>query len=399
MLQGRIVLKRIALVFATACMLTVSEPPRAIAEETSFSTKIERHGDVVLVPVTLGNKTYSFVLDTGASLTVFDNSLKPLLNKPLGEQLIGTLSLPSTIEKFESPSYRVGPFPATHKDPVVTTDLSRFRQITGHNIQGILGMSFLRDFVVQIDFDKGSVTLSRTLSDETDSKAVEIPLGQSRNGLHTIAGRIPAADQPLDVSFQVDTGASGVSLNVAQFRLLLDQKQLQIVGKTISSDLGSDRWDYKARLSSLSVDKFEHANLLVSHTFSPQQTSVMGLSYLSRFKVTFDFPNQKLLLEPGKQFRKRLEPNRSGIRLLRPEKETVVYSVDEGSPAQTAGVQPGDRIVKINDLGADTSTPFMLRNELDARPGSEIQLIFSRDGKSFKETLSIPLFEQIAGGQ
>jgi hypothetical protein len=394
MIQARFHLGRIALVLTVACAVTTSEPIRATGEETRFSTSIERHGDVVLIPVTLGEKTYSCVLDTGSSLMVFDNSLKPLLGKPLGEETVGTLSLPNTIEKFESPAYRVGPFPATHKEPVVTSDLSRFRQITGHNLRGILGMSFLRNFVVRIDFDKGSVSLSRTLSAETVSNAVKIPFELNRNGLPIIGGRIPAANRPHEVSFLVDTGASGVALNRALFQHLLEEEQLQIVGKTISSDLGNDHWNYKARVKALKLDKFEHTELLVSHTFSPQQPSVMGLSYLSRFRVTFDFPNQQLVLEPGKQFRKRIEPNRSGIRFLRPEAETVVYSIDEGSPAQSVGIRPGDRILTINDLDADTSTPFALRQELDAPPGREIKLVLSRDGKPFEQTLSIPQFDR-----
>ena len=85
------------------------------------------------------------------------------------------------------------------------------------------------------------------------------------------------------------------ALNLALFQHLLRQNSLHIVGKTISSDLGGDRWDSKARMHSLKIEKLEHKDLLVSHTFSAQQTSVIGLSYLSRYQVTFDFPKRQLL--------------------------------------------------------------------------------------------------------
>ena len=67
-------------------------------------------------------------------------------------------------------------FRATHKEPVVTTDLSKFQQISGYKIEGILGMSFLRDFVVQIDFDKGSVTLCKELATTPGLDVVKIPI-------------------------------------------------------------------------------------------------------------------------------------------------------------------------------------------------------------------------------
>jgi hypothetical protein len=60
----------------------------------------------------------------------------------------------------------------------------------------------------------------------------------------------------------------------------------------------------------------------------------LGLSFLSRHIVTFDFPNGRVYFEKGKEYKKVDETDMSGLHLLRISNETFVYSVDEGDIAK-----------------------------------------------------------------
>jgi C-terminal processing protease CtpA/Prc len=92
--------------------------------------------------------------------------------------------------------------------------------------------------------------------------------------------------------------------------------------------------------------------------------SHLGLSFLSRHIVTLDFPNNRIYLKKGKGFKKDDETDMSGLHLLRISNQTVVYSVDEGSPAQKAGIRANDIILKVGDKDANTYDILELRRLL-----------------------------------
>jgi hypothetical protein len=55
--------------------------------KSSFKTKLQEHVEAILLPVTIKDKPYTFLFDTGATLTVFDKSLEHLLGNPLNIKL------------------------------------------------------------------------------------------------------------------------------------------------------------------------------------------------------------------------------------------------------------------------------------------------------------------------
>jgi hypothetical protein len=59
---------------------------------------VAKGGDVILLPVRLKGKTYHFAMDTGASLTAYDRSLKPLLGQPISTARAQTNSKPIDVE-------------------------------------------------------------------------------------------------------------------------------------------------------------------------------------------------------------------------------------------------------------------------------------------------------------
>jgi len=54
------------------------------ADNIPSEFKVAKQGDIMLLPVKFTGKEYLFLLDTGASMTVFDISLKPELGDVKG---------------------------------------------------------------------------------------------------------------------------------------------------------------------------------------------------------------------------------------------------------------------------------------------------------------------------
>lgn len=68
----------------------------------------------------------------------------------------------------------------------------------------------------------------------------------------------------------------------------------------------------------------------------------------------------------------------SGLRLMRVEGETIVHSVDEGSPADMAGIRDRDTIVRIGDKPASEYKLADIRRLLRSGDGKEIVLTNKR---------------------
>ena len=68
-----------------------------------------------------------------------------------------------------------------------------------------------------------------------------------------------------------------------------------------------------------------------------------------------------------------------GIQPWRPDVEPVLGSVQNSSPAQRAGLQPGDRILSVNQQAVPTWQELV--DQLQANPGQTIQLTLERNGQ------------------
>lgn len=68
----------------------------------------------------------------------------------------------------------------------------------------------------------------------------------------------------------------------------------------------------------------------------------------------------------------------SGLHLLRENQLTVVYSVDENSPAFNGGIKPGDIIISVNDQSASSLTMKVIRRILQSQDGDKVTLRIRR---------------------
>jgi len=163
--------------------------------------KVEKDGDALLVPVKVAGKEYLFLVDTGSTMTVFDRTL--LAGKPKGDINVHTSASRCPFALYEVPKASLGLLdfraclarePSLWIDPrddscVAGLDFTRFREVLGRDIYGIIGMDFLHHYVLQIDFDEGELQLLRrvNLSDRSDSIELHynsegVPLVRCRAG-------------------------------------------------------------------------------------------------------------------------------------------------------------------------------------------------------------------------
>jgi len=373
-------LKVVLGLFLSVMLLTegCADEPKSTSEKPADQNilaefKIAKGGDPILLPVTFEGKEYLFVLDTGCSHTSFDTSLRHELGDVKKVERGLTAGNPIMVEVFDAPEVFLGPLNLQDSGQVSCFDLKMPSLINGRKISGIIGMNFLRKYVLQIDFDKGMLSFLQPPQKQHSRWGNELSISYNPLGIPQITANILDG---IKVDFDIDTaGNSTGGLNSNIFKQILSEKELKTSEILFATASGVIR-SREARISNLSVESFEYQELI----FSEANWSYLGLSFLSRHIVTFDFPNSRMYLEKGKGFKKIDETDMSGLHLLRISNNTVVHSVDEGSPAQKAGIRANDIILKVGNKDANIYDMWELRRFLMSGDGHKISMTIKRGG-------------------
>lgn len=272
---------------AAGALATPAAPPE---EHAGLALRVQA-GVIFVEALVNGEGPFTFILDTGASETV----LTPPVAKRLG---IGTVPVAAAQRKGSVRTLAVGrsvrrDLEVYVFDPPQAVPL---RLNHGLDYHGLLGYSFLRHYVVTVDYRNERLTLAPADpwlrgSRPRDASVHAIPF-TLRSGLIHARGTV---DGMGPVTFLVDTGsAEALLLPEAARRLKLRSRTMP--GR---SDFGIVA---VARLG-LGEAMAENVTAVVGHLESAERAGlqydgILGYPFLSRFEVTLDYPAGMLLLRP-----------------------------------------------------------------------------------------------------
>ena len=152
-----------SLVAVVGLTLVLAAPAVATMPADELETfSIGRNVEPIIIPVTIGDHSYPFLVDTGSTSSVFDVSLSPLLGDQIEHRIISTPVGPREFPFAKTKTASVGKLTWSGDSAVMLHDLSPLREALGLDIRGCLGMDFLSQFVVCLDFDQGQMTLLRS---------------------------------------------------------------------------------------------------------------------------------------------------------------------------------------------------------------------------------------------
>lgn len=325
------------------------------------SFDVQPHGDALLLPVTIGDREYQFILDTGTSITVFDKSLESLL--------IPTLSS-VTITGHEATLYEcrgatVGRSRLSLEGWALCKDLTEFREYTGHSLYGILGIDFLRGRVIQIDFEAGRL---HVLTSSRGAPGERITLGFRKNGLPTVAVDFPGLESR---PFLVDTGFLGIrdgGLSSSSIQHLIDTDQINLDDFDVESSESRAGVISKMKVHSVQEEQRRFGE-------STNDRDILGLGYLSRYTVTIDHSEARLYLAKRPSWNRNLARNRSGLRVGMTSQSIFITVVEKDSPGFVAGVSVGDQLLEINGKSVDKMTLHSSRLQLFSSADLELKIV------------------------
>ncbi len=281
----------------------VSVPFEAIGERPVFK-----------VYVNGAKEPLRFVLDTGSGMSVVSEEAARRLNlRPVARG--GMARAVGGGGRFEI-VYGFLPFLELGE-----TDTARIENVPVYirrfyndkeKIDGYIGLSALKGFVVVVDYGARNMTLlrGRAMKDDaviaTQTKtAVEIPVRTTSSGFLSGEVRLDGVERPL--SFVVDTGASVSVLSESlvaretEVDRYAEGARLRVYGAAgISENIRT------LLLPSLVFGAYQQKNLNavvldlgpINETAGFEQTGIIGANFLRNFRVTFDLRRGVVRLEP-----------------------------------------------------------------------------------------------------
>ena len=316
----------------------------------------------VLVPVTLNDISRPFMIDTGASITAFDRSLRDWLRGPARAMPVKTANGVVSLDFFGAPRARLGKLQLGDVSEVCCVDLTSFRAGTGSEFYGFIGMDFLRGHVMRIDFDVGEVVMLRTVPNDSGEP---LPLSLSSKRAPTVTVAVAGMG---DLPFIIDTAclSSGTLESPILARLLHEGNATQ-VSTTLLDSVANSRAVRTVSVREIALGVFRHHGAV----FDEGAKNLLGIGYLSRYVITFDFPRKKLYLKPSAGFAKPARYNLSGAQIWRANGATTIRFVEEGGPAELAGLNVGDIIDEIDGRSAGSFSMVKISRIL-CREGSHM---------------------------
>jgi len=116
----------------------------------------------------------------------------------------------------------------------------------------------------------------------------------------------------------------------------------------------------------------------------------LGMRVLERFRVFFDEPGGRLILEPGDGVGDAFAANSTGL-VLRPwtpgGDAIEIADVWTGSPAARSGIRPGDRLLSIDGRAVGALPLREVVDLLESPPGTRLEVVVARGEARLARTL------------
>lgn len=405
---------------------------RLIGKKDSYTTNFKLINNLIVLPLEINGSKLTFILDSGVKTPVIFNltSSDSLEVKDVEKIFIRGLGEGEPIEALYSRGnrFRLGNVYGPNENLYIVHDNDlEFSSKFGFPVHGLIGYNLLKDFVVTLDYIGKRITFTKPnkYRYRRCRKCETFDL-EFHRGKPYIQGRVKVIepmDKEMDVKLLIDSGSSdSVWLFEDKNISIPDNSFRDFVGQGLSGDI----FGMRSKLKSFSLKSFvfnksnvaylDSLSTLYAKRFKSRNGSIGG-NILKRFRVTFDYPNNKLTLRKNRNFNEKFGYNLSGIQLMHFGKELVlhrnnaaftvskddettesntmsfgydykyslkpvykIYHVRENSPAQAVGIRKDDVIVKVNGVYVYNYNLQELNRKFYGGDNKKVRVMVNRNG-------------------
>ncbi|MEK6477650.1 aspartyl protease family protein [Catalinimonas sp. 4WD22] len=366
----------------------------------------EMHSNLIVVPVRINDAEHElkFILDTGVRTAILTDDIYvegvPSPNdrviRLMGAGKEGQIS--AYVSNNISFALPEGVEAEGNAMLVLQEDYLQLDNHLGVRIHGILGYEIFSRFVVEVDYINQRVILHRPehFKPRRSYREFSMSIEDTKPYITDVKLRVNDTTY-VPLKLMVDTGASHSLLLDTDSHPLITVPEKNLSGY-LGRGLSGEIYGYLGRIDGLKLADYELEGIISSF---PEDSSLVlpaqsqtkhhgniGGSVLKRFRVVFDYANQKMYIKKNRLFRKEFEYNMSGMELIAtgPLLTTLYISkITEDTPADRVGLKEGDMIISINGRRPPELDLGLFSALVNKRPGKRIRVKVLRNGKELKK--------------
>jgi len=296
--------------FASSLFAQSVNPNRGSIKQKKYLEKIpyQNIDGKLVVPVTINGKTYNFILDTGAALTISDKLFKELNPQIIGHTEIGDISSRKKEMKFillpelhlQGITFINTPACVLHEESSDFLNL-----LDCFKIDGIIGSNELRNSVIQFDERNRHLLIANNifqiLKDKEGKKVgkwQKMELTSLSNPLIVIGFQ---NEQKIGDRVEFDTGSSEFyTMSMHTYNWLNGRANVT----KIAEGEGSFAWGLHGMLENkqhllLNIPEFYVNQMIFNDVIvTTNEISLLGTQLLQYGKVTLDYKEKRFYFDP-----------------------------------------------------------------------------------------------------
>ena len=402
---------RISIHKITICAALLLIGLHTMGQEFTFPGKKQKQSipfkcvkNLIIIPVYINEKgPYNFVLDTGVGpMIITDPSIIDTLNFSLMRKIkLSGLGL-EMVDAYVSQhiSAKIGRAKINYiPTAILKEDLFNLSGHLGIKIYGLVGYSFFNSFIVDIRYSENRIIFS-----DVDSKlkyrGTKIPIFiENLKPYVDVEVGMEGGDK-VSARLLMDTGAShALSMEMLKGAAFpLPEKKIKAnLGMSLSGQIKG----YVGRIQTFRLGKytfndvvsgfpdFQSISRKIDFTF---RNGNFGAELLRKFDVQLNYQEKFMYLKPNNFAKVPFQHDMVGMVIYLDHeqyKRIIIGEIDEGSPAERAGLCPFDEIIGVNLKSVDTYTLNDLSEMFKSKADKTIILEVFRDNKVFFKIIQL----------
>lgn len=389
------------LLLSLALTTGLSQQPAPATTPVSIPFEmVTRH---IVVKVTVDkSRPLSFVFDTGAGRGIIDiDRAKELgLNLEGRVKVGGAGSQTQTGAMVQDSRWSVVGLENFSQPIALAIPLRHIAARFGHDFDGIIGSEFIKQFVVEVDYEAQLLKLHDKSKFKYTGPGESIPIQLTQQGHPLLEAEVtPVDSKPVLAKFVLDLGSGGAlalhSPFVAEHNLLDGKsKTIRAIGV---GGAGGQSFGRFGRVAELKIGSYKMAGPVT--LFSEDQAGAfanasmagnIGQRIAGKFKLFLDYDNRRIIFEPTKRFPEPFDRATPGISMSAEGKDFRTFRIRdvlEDSPGSEAGLQKDDLIMKVD---GQSNTELTITKLLDLFEQSKPYKLTIRRGDQTLQVTLVP---------
>lgn len=373
------------ILFTPFCLQAQEEFVQPPARHLTTIPFTQLSGGIIIVKATLDDfgDTLNFVFDTGSGGISLDSGTSAHYNlkKVMSDRIVRGIAGVKNVEFTYGHSIHLPGLTVNNLDFHIN-DYELLTSAYGLKIDGIIGYSFLRRYVVMLDYD--------TLAMQVYSPGrIKYPKG----GYILKPQFTTLPMQPVYVRdntavngrYYFDTGAGLCMLlndDMVQDSSLLKKKRK--LYPTQAEGLGGKKDMYLTVVKEVKLGPYHFRNVpayIFNDEFNvtsyPVLGGLIGNDLLRRFNITLNYPEQEIYIKPNRHYTDSFDYSYTGLGMYIIDGSVTVADVMKKSPAEDAGFKEGDILLAVEN---NISNNIQTYKALLQGPHSRVKILVLRNG-------------------